>query len=186
MREQSKHSVASLRLGRSRIRLERNKLALPAAVSLLVFIVLGVPVALVSAFTLFLPSTEPAVQARPVGEAQPEAQLSIANAKGLLLEGADTGEVYLVTGEAGWDGAVGTPYLLEGVLVDPQGRVLQRRSARIGPVPNWEAVRTADPALFAGGTHLPQGGESSFAILFDPDPIWRATLRFELRAGSNQ
>jgi predicted Zn finger-like uncharacterized protein len=167
----------------SRIRLQRKQLTLPRTASLAASGLLALTVAVISAFTLYASTPRIADKARPVGEAHPQADLAIDGAAGRTVERLDGGGLFVVTGKARWKGTVDASYHLEGVLVDSDGRILQRRAARLGSMPNWEVIEKADPLRFAGHAPLPPRGETAFTILFTPDSHWRATVRFELRAG---
>ncbi len=167
----------------SRIRLQRRRLELPRTASLVVSCVLGIAVAAISAATVYSPGPRISEKARPVGAARPQADLSIMGASGERIERLNGGGVLVVTGKARWEGRPNAPYYLEGVLVDRKGRILQRRAARLGPRPGWEAIAKADPPRFSARDPLPPQGETPFTILFTPDPRWRGEVRFEIRAG---
>jgi predicted Zn finger-like uncharacterized protein len=167
----------------SRLRLQRRSLELPRTVSLVVSCVLGIAVAAISATTLYSPGPRIDEKARAVGTVRPRADLSITGAAGERVERLNGGGLLVVTGKAQWEGTTNAPYYLEGVLVDPKGRILQRRTARLGPTPGWEVIAEADPLRFAVRDPLPAQGETPFTILFTPDPQWRVKVRFEIRPG---
>jgi predicted Zn finger-like uncharacterized protein len=175
--------LGALPFGRPGNRAPRAVLALPKIPTLVAACILGIAVATTSTLTIYAPLRSGRSDLRVVGNARPEAKLSLGDLRGRTVQRTSGRPLYIVTGKARWSAPPGGSFTLEGVLVAPDGLVLQRRPARIGPPPGDTEIRFADPLRFTALENLPDAGETPFTIFFTPEPGWRAEVRFEIRAG---
>lgn len=167
---------------RARARQKRPRLALPGLPVLALSAVLGLAAAAVGAILAYGPFGGDTYVARPVGEDNVSVALSIEHARGVMVNLLDGGSRYVITGKARWESEPARGYILEGVITGPGGEVLERRTARLGAMPDWKVIEKVDPELFAASESVPREGEIPFTVLFTPDPAWRGDVHFELAA----
>ncbi len=167
---------------RSRARQKRPRLGLPGFPVLALSAILGLAAATVGAILAYGPFGGDAYVARPVGEDNVSVALSIEHARGTMVDHLDGGSRYVITGKARWENEPAKGYILEGVITGPGGKVLERRTARLGAPPDWKIIEKVDPELFAAPESVPREGEIPFTVLFTPDPAWRGDVHFELAA----
>ena len=163
---------------------KRPPLVLPLVPTLAGSILLGLFVAVVSAFTLYAPAgprSRIASTVHPQGTGLASSALRLDDISGRRVRREDAIPLYVVTGKARWSAPPKGVWFLEGVLVDRNGRALQRRSAQVGPLSALSHLLASDPARLTQHTPLPPRGESGFLILFTPEPSWQADVRFEVR-----
>ncbi|OGP84803.1 MAG: hypothetical protein A2Y95_07645 [Deltaproteobacteria bacterium RBG_13_65_10] len=175
--------LGALPFGRTNDHVPGPVLVLPKIPSLVGACILGIAVAASSALTLYAPAMRGCTEVRVVGGMHPATDLSVGDLRTRTLDREKGGTLYVVTGSARWLGPAGGAFTLEGVLVDSKNRSLQRRFARVGPIPSDAEIRATNPWRFAPRKVLPGAGEVPFTIVFNPDPTWRAEVRFQVRAG---
>ncbi len=168
---------------RMRARPERAALSLPGISGLILSIGLGLVAAGAGAILAYTPSRGGAELVRPAGSAAGSTSLLVEDTRSITVERLQGPSLYLVTGKARWKGPSQALAYLEGVITDDAGKILERRPARLGELPNWKTIEAVDPDLFAPKTPLPADGETPFSLLFAPDPTWRGEVHFELRTG---
>ncbi|MDP3938651.1 MAG: zinc-ribbon domain-containing protein [Deltaproteobacteria bacterium] len=168
---------------RMRARPERAALALPGISGLILSIGLGLVAAGAGAILAYTPSRGGAELVRPAGGAAGSTALLVEDTRSITVDRLQGPSLYLVTGKARWKGPSQALAYLEGVITDDAGKILERRPARLGELPNWKTIEAVDPDLFAPHTPLPADGETPFSLLFAPDPTWRGEVHFELRTG---
>ncbi|MFQ5458930.1 MAG: hypothetical protein ACE5FC_10855, partial [Myxococcota bacterium] len=167
---------------RTRTGQPRPRLALPRLPTIIASAVLAVVAAAAGVILAYGPFTGNDFEARPAGAASASIVLAIEDAQGVMVDPLDGRARYVVTGRAHWKGEPGATYYLEGVITSPQGKVLERRAARLGSAPEWKVIEEVDPDLFAAKESIPGEGEIPFTVLFTPEPSWQGDVHFELSA----